>query len=629
MLREYIRKVVVEYGAFFVFMYTLGMVCTLTTVPHYYGAHPYVWAPLELVGDVLVISLLLALLPLCVGQWIKRFFYVLFYVLTIVDVFCFVKFEATINPTILLLLGETNAQEAAGFFETYLTPDVLFSDLGWVLLVLLVHILWSIALKARWRVCAKVREFYETRIRKFLTTDAALAVSAVAIIGLMTWSLTSTYHNKVAMRRLLSYDKIGNVEHELTRKDRTETYLPLYRLVFSIYANNLTSQQLDVLINGMERRKKEVVSLIPDSLGGDRCPNIVLIIGESYNKRHSQLYGYHRPTTPRQLRRYKRGEIIPFTDVVAPWNLTSFVFKHLFSLYAVGDTGEWCDYPMFPELFRKGGYHVSFLTNQFLPKAKEQVYDFSGGFFLNNPTLSKTMFDSRNENLHIFDDGLLKDYDDIQDAGDDIRGTRYEVRGANGELTIFHLIGQHTDYRVRCPKSRMPFKRDDYKDERPDLYPRELQNLAYYDCGTWFNDSVVDQIIRRVENDDAVVIYLSDHGEEIYGSKGVHFVGRMHSTEITYRLAHEEFEIPMWIWTSRKFRRNHPQLVRQIRRASKRRYMSDALAHTLLYLGGIDTKYYRPDLNVLDTENYNENRPRLLRHDKDYDILREKANNDK
>lgn len=77
-----------------------------------------------------------------------------------------------------------------------------------------------------------------------------------------------------------------------------------------------------------------------------------------------------------------------YTDVVSPWNLTSFVFKHLFSLYCVGDKGEWCDYPLFPELFRKAGYHVTFLTNQFLPKAKEAVYDFSGGFFLNNPKLS-------------------------------------------------------------------------------------------------------------------------------------------------------------------------------------------------------------------------------------------------
>ena len=104
-----------------------------------------------------------------------------------------------------------------------------------------------------------------------------------------------------------------------------------------------------------------------------RSPHIVLIIGESYNKHHSQLYGYDRETTPLQLERTKKGEMVVFDDVVSCWNLTSFVFKNIFSLHAVGDSGEWCDYPLFPELFRKAGYNVTFITNQFLPQAKEAL----------------------------------------------------------------------------------------------------------------------------------------------------------------------------------------------------------------------------------------------------------------
>ena len=81
----------------------------------------------------------------------------------------------------------------------------------------------------------------------------------------------------------------------------------------------------------------------------------------------------------------------------------------MFSTYTVGDKGEWCDYPLFPELFRKAGYHVTFITNQFLPKAGEAVYDLSGGFFLNNAELSKAQFDTRNDKLHIYDEGLLNE----------------------------------------------------------------------------------------------------------------------------------------------------------------------------------------------------------------------------
>ncbi len=108
----------------------------------------------------------------------------------------------------------------------------------------------------------------------------------------------------------------------------------------------------------------------------------------------------------------------------------------MLSTHVVGEKGEWCDYPLFPEVFRKAGYNVTFITNEFLPQAKEAVYDFSGGFFLNNPELSKLQFDSRNTQLHALDDGLLKDYDD---------GLKEAETNSDHNLTIFHLMGQHVE----------------------------------------------------------------------------------------------------------------------------------------------------------------------------------------
>ena len=91
----------------------------------------------------------------------------------------------------------------------------------------------------------------------------------------------------------------------------------------------------------------------------------------------------------------------------------------------------------------------SSLTNQFLMEAKAAVYDFSGGFFLNNPVLNKAQFDLRNEKLHVFDEDLLKDYDHFVKEG--------KINSNGPNLTIFHLIGQHVDYRTRCPKAQFKF----------------------------------------------------------------------------------------------------------------------------------------------------------------------------
>lgn len=584
-------------AAFFVFMYVLGIVCTYAVVPDKRGYHAWPLAPYELFFDVSIICVVLWLLPRSVAKWLKRFIYVFFYMIVLVDVYCFVKFDTTITPTMLLLVGETDSREAAEFLESYLTGSVVFSRLGWVLLVLLAHVAWVLI----WHNRPKCKAWLEAKTGMALGVPGwwRMAEPWLGLLFLVMFvvSTVKCFADKTAFVRLMSYDNIGQVEHELTKKEKAQLYLPGYRLVFSIYANELTAKQVKTLVENIDKAKVDSCSF--------RSKNIVLIIGESYNRHHAGLYGYHKDTTPRQEARAQKGELIPFSDVVAPWNLTSFVFKALFSLYAVGDKGEWCDYPLFPELFRKAGYHVTFLTNQFLPQAKEAVYDFSGGFFLNNPQLSHAMFDTRNTRLYRYDDGLLGDYD------------RLQRNNGENNLIIFHLKGQHVDYRTRFPRDRRHFNPEDY--DRPELKQKELRVLADYDNAILYNDSIVDQIIKRFEDEDAIVVYVPDHGEECYEGD-VHFYGRMHSTEITARLAREEFDIPFWIWCSHSFMVGHPLLFNDIVKAKDRRYMTDALPHLLLYLGGISSPHYRDDLNVL-SDGYNEKRPRILKNTTDYDKL--------
>lgn len=584
-------------AAFFVFMYVLGIVCTYAVVPDKRGYHAWPLAPYELFFDVSILCVVLWLLPHKISLWAKRVIYFLFYLLVVVDVYCFVKFDTTITPTMLLLVGETDGREATEFLESYLTPDVVFSRLGWVLLVMIVHIIWAQVWRNRKKCLAWIKAKWNFDLKNAVRWHLAEPWLGLIMLVLFVISTINCIADKTAFVRLMSYDNIGQVEHELTKKEKAQLYLPGYRLMFSIYANELTAKQVNKLVENIDKAKVDSCSF--------RSRNIVLIIGESYNRHHAGLYGYDKKTTPRQARRAQKGELIPFSDVVAPWNLTSFVFKYLFSLYTVGDKGEWCDYPLFPELFRKAGYHVTFLTNQFLPQAKEAVYDFSGGFFLNNPLLSSAMFDTRNTRLYRYDAGLLADYDRL----------RNENRDNN--LIIFHLKGQHVDYRTRFPLDRRHFNPEDY--DRPDLKEKELRVLADYDNAILYNDSIVDQIIKRFEDEDAIVVYVPDHGEECYEGD-VHFYGRMHSTEITARLAREEFDIPFWIWCSHKYMVGHPSLFNDIVKSKNRRYMTDALPHLLLYLAGIQTPYYRSDLNVIGDE-YNENRPRILKNTTDYDKL--------
>lgn len=603
--------------AFFVFMFVLGYVCQLVEKPDKAGEPVF-----ELFLDLYVVCLMLSVIPRKLRRLARAVAYVVLYATTVADTFCFLKFGSPLTPTMLLLAFETTGGEAAEFVSSYLSWDIVSSPLGWILLVMLAHAVFNVAVALTRRIvsgnppCGRNRAayIYNKVVRGIYgrlkqAGMVAYPLMGLAVIVCCAKAVADRWDNKQAMARLLANDTIGKVEHELTRKDRADLYLPVYRFAFSVFANGLAADQVDKLIEAKDKIKIDSCSY--------RSSNIVLVIGESYNRHHSQLYGYDKPTTPRQVRLRGSGRLTQFTDVVSSWNLTSFVFKHIFSLYAVGDNGEWCDYPLFPAVFRRAGYKVTFVTNQFLPALREAVFDFSGGFFLNNPTLAEAQFDVRNDKLYKYDAGVVRELDRLMEQG------KVGVAGSDDRnLIILHLRGQHVNYRDRVPKGRRKFAAADYV--VPSLPEKSKRILADYDNATLYNDSVVDQIVRRFESQDAIVIYMPDHGEECFGG-GLNIFGRQHQAAVDYRLAHEEFEIPFWIWCSDKYAARHPDIVGQIKAAAGRPLMTDVFAHTLLWLGGISTPHYRPDHNVLDGQ-YNCGRRRILKGTADYDKLRQEKN---
>ncbi|MBR3523056.1 MAG: phosphoethanolamine transferase [Prevotella sp.] len=604
---------------FFLFMLILGMVSSIVTVPPYKDAKMYDNAVWELLLDVYVASAVIMLIgyvcSLPFGKArakvrnvftfiLRALTYVFMYPLYVIDTFCFAKFGCTLNPTMLLLAGETNGNETSEFFQSYVTPDLLWGPVGIILLVPLLHVLcivWQRKLSRKNNCRMPIGGLSMIRLH----APMKIGIDVIVLAGLVY--LTSlSWQNKSLYAYTMSRETIGQVEHSLAYRPHTEMYQPPMRLAFSIRSNELIGRQLTRLEGQVDR-------VAVDSCTVDSS-EIVLIIGESFNRRHAQLYGYDKKNMPNQVRLQKQGLLTPLQDVVAPWNLTSFVFKHIMTTYCVGDTAEWCDYPLFCEVFRKAGYEVRFLTNQFLPQAKEAVYDFSGGFFINNETLSKAQFDVRNTQLHVFDEGLLQDYDALVKPRDE-----QQVSGSK-HLTIFHLMGMHVNYRIRCPNSKKRWGAGDYPNDM-DMPEKRRKIMAYYDNAVWYNDSVVNQIVERFKDKEAVIVYVPDHGEEVFGPGARHFFGRMHDARINKRLADEEFLIPMWIYTTPQYAAKHPETVAAIKAVKNKRYMTDALSHLLMGLAQIHCRYYNPRYDLLSPM-YDEQRQRLLKHQTDYDELK-------
>ena len=599
-------------GVFFFAMYALGILCAYLTLPDNKGQDVYDNLWLELFLDVYFACAVLTAIPAKVRRWVRLALYVVLYGVALTDVFCFWKFGSVISPSMLMLVGETDSREAGEFLSTYLSLDVLSSPVAWIMLLFILHSLVDLR-KPLCRLLkvdyAKLQARFHFGFLRFFHRYMLYPECGMLVLALLAWSVVTSWGNKRGMARLMTADTIGSIEHILTEPDHGEFYLPIYRLAFSVYSNHLASQQVDKCVAASKR-------VVVDSCSF-RSPTIVLIIGESYSKAHCQLYGYPQKDTPRQRRLERGGWLTKFNDVVSCWNLTSFVFKNVLSMHVVGEKGEWCDYPLFPELFRKAGYQVTFLTNQFLLAAGQAVYDFSGGFFLNDPVLSKAQFDLRNTSLHRFDEGLLSDYDNFLNEG------KINLKGNN--LIIFHLIGQHVSYNTRYPKDRAKWHADDYKELRPDIagdhYRRRM--IAAYDNACLYNDSIVTQIVKRFDDKDAIVVYMPDHGEEIF-EPGRDIICRNHSATVDWPLAHYEFEVPFWIWCSRKYAHREPEVFKAIKDAKNRRFMTDALPHMMVWLAGISSKDYNDKYNLL-SPNYDESRPRVLKNSVDYDKLRDAA----
>ena len=583
---------------FFVFMTILGLMSTYITIGRWDDINEInATRPWWLLFDVYVIAALLTLIRRrTIRITLKGIIYAFTYPLYIIDTFCFVKFGSTLSPSMLLTVVETNTSEASEFFSSYLTPNIIISKVGLIALVPLAHILCIIACRYSHLFCKYTERFTLPHLTKPVTysINAIIAV-AVIILGIFG------YENKQRMLSTMCQNTIAGVERSLNLKPHVQYYQPPLRLAFAIRSNMLIANQVDMLISKLPQANIDTCTV--------KSPNIVLIIGESYNRRHSQLYGYDKKTTPNQVEWEQKGLLTKFTDAVSPWNLTSHVFMHLMTTYCVGDKGEWYDYPLFCQLFRKAGYQVTFLTNQFLPSAKNEVYDVSGGFFLNDSTLSAAQFDIRNKKLYNLDHKLLIDYDKLKDQNCD-----------KPQLRIFHLMGSHVTYKTRCPGNMKRWGLDCYPNDS-DMTVENRRIMAYYDDSVWYNDSVMGAIVDRFKDKDAIVIFLPDHGEEVFGPGMRDKFGRIHPNTMDRRWAEEEVHIPMWIYCTPQYKRRHPDVVRAIRKAKDKPYMTDALSHTLLSLAGIKTKYYNPQYDILSPQ-YNAKRKRIIRHQADYDTLK-------
>lgn len=345
------------------------------------------------------------------------------------------------------------------------------------------------------------------------------------------------------------------------------------------------------------------VTSIPVDSCSFRCPLIVMILGESYNKHHCQIYEKDiPPTTPFMIKRLESGNLIAYNDVVTKYNITAEVFKSIFCTWDEDNGDVMTDHTFFPALFKKAGYQVLFLSNQFLLDNNTQNFNHIGGMIFDHE-LSDLLFTSRNSVKYQYDGELLSE---IPTA---------DILTSCPTLCIIHLLGQHVKYSLRYPKSFEKFKASESKAKFGGYTGRKID--AEYNNAVLYNDWVVEQIVSRLDSLNAICLYFADHGEEVFDWRNQCM--RSQEKVITPGVARYQYEIPMMFFISDTFKKNHPDIVQAVEAGVDKPLISSDISNILLYLGGINTKEYKSTRNVLSPDYIP--RKRLLRGTQDYDEI--------
>jgi len=293
-----------------------------------------------------------------------------------------------------------------------------------------------------------------------------------------------------------------------------------------------------------------------------RVKNIILIIGESLQRGHMSLYGYDVKNTPLLEGLEASGNLIKFSDTISPYGTTNQVLMRLlnFSDYESERKRAWFRNLSIIDMFKLSGYRTFWISNQeafgaHALSAKSAADRADAESFLSKSNLYET--------VRIKPDGVLLPLINQAKAGQSERN-----------FYVIHLIGSHMDYSLRYPEGFGKFSAADVKAK---LTSKQKDVVAYYDNSVLYNDFVINEIFKIFSGDDSLIVYLSDHGENLYEN------GRLgHGMESRFT-----YEIPLIFIGSREFLSDHAKLWQRLAAAKDKPFMSDDLAHLLADIIGV------------------------------------------
>ena len=486
-----------------------------------------------------------------VKRILKLFFYTLLIFLFIVRKFLLWEFDMDYSPTSFSMLLETNGTEIAGFFETFVFSlgglKYLALTLVTIVIVCIIEYIWN---------------FVNVHRINYLIVDFLIIL--LSIFGF------------ISMKSYPDLEKWGG----------QNTVTGIYTSYKSLKDKQIERKQFYSIINYIDSLKNIAVCT-------DSAINVLFVVGESFNKYHASIYGYPLNTTPNLENELEAKNLIVFDDVISPFNSTTPSLKNLMCLNSVSNREMWYNSVFWLQLFKKSGYNVYVWDNQ-----KSFDSHYSASFYeMYSSSVCRTCYTDVNSKSFKYDMGLVDDFFSHHDI----------TKGKN--FVMFHLQGQHFNFNDRVPDNQKVFSSSDIDRNDNYLDDEKKKEISDYDNAIYYNDYVLKNIFDKVRNTNSVVVFIADHGEEIFDYRDKAHRPPM-NPEMKTQYLQCRHEIPAFVWCSDVYKMQNQRLYEGLQSSILKSGSSDLFGHLLLRLSNITSKYYNKE-NDISSSSYKE-RPRIV-----------------
>ena len=430
---------------------------------------------------------------------------------------------------------------------------------------------------------AEAFDFIETSV-----SSMHYLIAATYIVGCLLLVLKDQTGRCVTRKiQAVAFGVLASILLVVTFKGGEIAFFPI------VEAGLLYTKEMENYSNIVERRKslqRNGTALLQDtrSLMNDE-QTYVLIIGESTNKNHTSLYGYSRTTTPNLDSR--KADLLVYQDVISPYSQTLVTLQMALTAANKENEKKYYEALSLIDVARASGFSTYWVSNQ----------SPTDGISLLGKTVDKSYFVNLTGSAYLVDRSISRDHKLLPYF------TKILGMPARKKLIIVHLMGTHFTYKKRYPSQYQKFR----------TYTNEKEKIINeYDNSVLYNDYIVSELISQLEqynstspDNIAGLVYLSDHGEEVYDSRD--YVGHGQAD-----VSRHHVEIPFLAWVSESFKDRNRYKYSQMRHNLNMPYITDDLFHSMIDFMSISSPQLDPHHSIFSAEFIPKKR---MVYGKDYD----------